>query len=254
MNKILGYIFSPVHYIFYGLTLLIFHPLQWICLKLGGYTAHKRCVDLLNLCLVATYYLGGIRVSYSNKYKLPLGRSLIFVANHQSMFDIPPLIWYLRKYHAKFISKIELTRGIPSVSFNLKHGGGANIDRKDPKQSITELIRLGQRMKDNNWSAVIFPEGTRSRTGAMKPFASAGVASLLKKVPDAIVVPVAIENSWKAVQYGSYPLSFGEHIRFTVLEPIEASGRPANEVVAEAETAIRTMLQQLPEVSGQATD
>ncbi|WP_256011133.1 lysophospholipid acyltransferase family protein [Desertivirga xinjiangensis] len=243
MNKFLGYIFSPFHYLLYLLFLIIFHPLQWICLKAGGYSAHKKCVDILNFFLVSSFYAAGVRVSYRNAYDLPLNRSIIFVANHQSMFDIPPLIWFLRKYHAKFISKIELTKGIPSVSFNLLHGGGANIDRKDPKQSITELLRFGQRMKDNTWSAVIFPEGTRSSTGVLKPFNTGGVATLLKKAPEALVVPIAIENSWKVVRYGKYPLSFGEHIKITVLEPIEPKGKNIEEVLSDSQSQIRLVLE-----------
>ena len=243
MNKFLGYIFSPFHYLLYLLFLIIFHPLQWICLKAGGYSAHKKCVDILNFFLVSSFYAAGVRVSYKNAYNLPLNRSIIFVANHQSMFDIPPLIWFLRKYHAKFISKIELTRGIPSVSFNLLHGGGANIDRKDPKQSITELLKFGQRMKDNTWSAVIFPEGTRSKTGELKPFNTGGVATLLKKAPDALVVPIAIDNSWKVVRYGKYPLSFGEHIKITVLEPIEPKGKNIEEVLSDSQSQIRLVIE-----------
>ena len=45
------------------------------------------------------------------------GQPIIVVSNHQNMMDIPPLIWYFRHQHAKFISKKELGRGIPSVSF-----------------------------------------------------------------------------------------------------------------------------------------
>src|SRR5690606_10686074 len=112
----------------------------------------------------------------------------------------------LRKYHVKFISKIELTKGIPSISFNLKYGGGANIDRKDSKQAIAEIIKLGKRMHDNNWSAMIFAEGTRAKDGQMKRFHVGGIATLIKYNPNALVVPIAIENSWKVVQYGSYPL------------------------------------------------
>ncbi|WP_207429211.1 1-acyl-sn-glycerol-3-phosphate acyltransferase [Pedobacter sp. SYSU D00535] len=253
MNKLLGYFFTPLHYFFYVLCLLIFHPLQWLALKLGGYSAHKKVVDILNFFLVSTFYLAGTRVIFKNEYQLPESRSIIFVANHQSMFDIPPLIWFLRKYHAKFISKIELTKGIPSVSFNLKYGGGANIDRKDPKQSIMELMKLGQRMKDNNWSAVIFPEGTRSKTGVLKPFNTAGVATLLKKAPEALIVPIAIENSWKIVQYGKFPLSFGEKMILTVLSPIETEGRKADEILKEAELLLRRHLkQELPEQAASA--
>ena len=46
----------------------------------------------------------------------------------------------------------------------------------------------------------------------MKPFAIGGVATLLKKVPDALVVPIAIQGSWELTQYGSYPLKFGQGI------------------------------------------
>ena len=68
---------------------------------------------------------------------------LIIVSNHQSMNDIPPIIWYMRKYHPKFVSKIELGKGIPSVSYNLRHGGSALIDRKDSKQALVAIARFG---------------------------------------------------------------------------------------------------------------
>lgn len=242
MNKLLGYIFTPIHYIFFGLFLCLFHPVQWLSLKLGGQEAHKKSVDIMNLFLMSTYYVLGSSISFSNPHRLPSNRPIIFIANHQSMYDIPPLIWFLRNHHAKFISKIELTSGIPSISFNLKYGGGANIDRKDSKQAVAEILKLGERMKANNWSAVIFPEGTRSRNGQLKPFAVGGVATLLKKVPNALIVPVAIKNSWKFVQYGAFPLSFGEKMSWSVLSPIEPAGKPLEEVVAAAEGLIRKVL------------
>jgi 1-acyl-sn-glycerol-3-phosphate acyltransferase len=245
MNKFLGYIFSPVFYIFFGLVLLIFHPIQWICYRFFGYNAHKASVDVLNFFLTYSDLLMGSSVSFQNKQELPADRPIIFVANHQSMYDIPALIWFLRKYHVKFISKIELTKGIPSISYNLKYGGGANIDRKDSKQAVSELIKLGRRMKEKNWSAMIFAEGTRAKDGQMKAFQVGGIATLLKVVPNALIVPVAIENSWKLVRYGSYPLSFGEKLRWTVLKPLDITGKNPEEIVLEAENAIRVKLNQV---------
>lgn len=243
MNKLFGYIFSPIHYLLFGIFLVVFHPVQWLALKLGGAKAHKASVDYLNLCLLGTYLVLGSRISFNNNFDLPERRPIIFIANHQSMYDIPPLIWFLRKYHAKFISKIELTKGIPSISFNLKYGGGANIDRKDSKQAVAEILKLGIRMSQNKWSAVIFPEGTRSRDGKLKPFAVGGIATLLKKAPEALIVPIAIEGSWKLVRYGSFPLSFGERMTWTVLEPLEAAGMPVEEIVSKAELRIRKHLE-----------
>ena len=244
MRKFFGYILSPIHYILFGLVLLIFHPLQWICYNVFGYKAHKWSVDVLNFFLVATYYLLGNTVTFTNKQNLPVGRPIIFLANHQSMYDIPVLIWFLRKYHAKFISKIELTKGIPSISFNLKYGGAANIDRKDSRQSLMEIAKLGTRMKENKWSAVIFPEGTRSKDGKMKIFQIGGVATLLKKCPEALIVPIAINNAWKMVRYGSYPLNTFISMKWEVLTPIEPEKRPMEEVLLEAENRIRKALGQ----------
>lgn len=244
MNKFLGYIFSPVFYFFFGLTLVIFHPIQWVCYRFFGYQAHKVSVDALNFFLTYCDLLLGSSVTFTNQQHLPADRPIIFVANHQSMYDIPGLIWFLRKFHVKFISKIELTKGIPSISYNLKYGGGANINRKDSKQAVSELIKLGRRMKENNWSAMIFAEGTRAKDGQLKAFQVGGIATLLKIVPDALVVPVAIENSWKMVRYGAYPLSFGEKLRWTVLPPLDTTDKNPEQIVSAAENAIRIKLNQ----------
>ncbi|MDN3551452.1 lysophospholipid acyltransferase family protein [Mucilaginibacter aquaedulcis] len=242
MKKFLGYILSPFAIIAFFLALLIFHPIQWLCFRFFGYTAHKRAVDLLNLCLLSTAYIVGNSVTFINKQNLPTDRPIIFLANHQSLFDIPPLIWYLRKYHAKFISKVELTKGIPSISYNLKHGGGANIDRKDSRQSIAEIVKLANRMKENNWSAVIFPEGTRSKNGEVKAFQVGGIATILKKCPNALLVPIAIKDSWKMIRYGLYPLNTFTPMTWEVLAPIEPGQTPYEDLVLEAENKIRAAL------------
>ncbi|TSJ44263.1 1-acyl-sn-glycerol-3-phosphate acyltransferase [Mucilaginibacter corticis] len=244
MRKFLGYILSPIAIIAFMLVLVIFQPIQWVAYKVFGYSAHKKVVDILNLCLFSTVYLVGNTVTFTNKQNLPTGRPMIFMANHQSLLDIPPLIYYLRKYHAKFISKIELTRGIPSISYNLKVGGGANIDRNDARQSLMEMGKLGTRMKENNWSAVIFPEGTRSKTGQVKTFQAGGIAIILKKCPNALIVPIAINNSWKMIRYGLYPLNTFTKMTWEVLEPIETDFGTVEERVNEAENRIKKALNQ----------
>lgn len=245
MRKIFGYILGILFHFFFFLFLCIFHPIQWICYRIFGYNAHKISVDILNFFLNHCNLLLLNSVSFVNHENLPSNQPIVFVANHQSMYDIPGLIWGLRKYHPKFISKIELTKGIPSISFNLKYGGGANIDRKDSKQAVAELIKLGRRMNENNWNAVIFAEGTRAKDGQVKSFHVGGIATLLKVAPDAIVVPVAIENSWKIVRYGQLPLGIGNAIRWTVLTPIDKTNKNPEEITIAAENAIKAKLNQL---------
>lgn len=229
---------------FFGLALLLFHPVQWICLKIGGYEAHKKSVDILNCCLLACNYILFNSVKFKDNSAIPTGQPIIFVANHQSSFDIPPIIFFLRRFHGKFISKIELaTAGIPSISFNLRHGGAANINRKDSKQSISEILKLANNMKTKNWSAFIFPEGTRTRTGKMKAFSVGGIATLLKKNPTALVVPIAIDNSYQMVKYGAFPLRPFTSMSWEVLDPIDSNDKSIEEIVREAEQRIREKIE-----------
>jgi 1-acyl-sn-glycerol-3-phosphate acyltransferase len=249
MSKFFGYIFTPLFYLLFFGFLCIFHPIQWICFKLFGYKAHKSSVDVLNFFLTYCNWSLFNSVTFINHQNLHANQPIIFVANHQSMYDIPGMIWFLRKHHPKFISKIELTKNIPSISYNLRVGGGANIDRKDSKQAVSELIKLGRRMKENNWSTVIFAEGTRAKDGKLKTFQIGGIATLLKVVPDALLVPIAIENSWKIVRFGSFPLTVGNPIKWTVLNPIDKTGKNAEEIVLAAENAIREKLSQPKTIS-----
>ena len=52
LKKLLAYPLSAIFYFFFFLTLLVFHPIQWISLKLGGYQAHKKSVDIFNFFLL----------------------------------------------------------------------------------------------------------------------------------------------------------------------------------------------------------
>ncbi|MBM3420724.1 MAG: 1-acyl-sn-glycerol-3-phosphate acyltransferase [Bacteroidetes bacterium] len=237
-----GALLMPVFYPVFALLLLLFHPVQMVCLRMGGYHSHKRSVDVLNLLLLRSLHLLGIRIRMSGFDKLPAGRPLIIVANHQSAYDIPPVVWGFRRHHPKFISKKELGRYIPSISYNLKHGGSVLIDRAARMQSVKEIIRLGRFIGENNYSACIFPEGTRSRDGIVRSFKPAGVASLLKAVPNALIVPFAIKGNHLINPDKSWLPSAFITVTYTVLEPVDPADRDLDEVLLEAETGIRRLV------------
>lgn len=243
IKKILSYPLSVVFYLFFGLALVVFQPLQWLGVKLGGAKAHRGVVNIMNLCLLRCLHILGVTFSFKNPHKLPKEQSLIIVSNHQSMFDIPLISWFLRKNKPKFISKIELGKGIPSISFNLKYGGNVLIDRKNPKQSIPALSQFGKFISDNNFSAVIFPEGTRSRNGEPKEFAPTGLKILFKNAPNALIVPVTINNSWKLVRFGNFPMGVGIHLTLEVQEPLLIDKEPEillDKIQERVTLAIRT--------------
>jgi 1-acyl-sn-glycerol-3-phosphate acyltransferase len=230
MNKILAYPFSIVFYLAFGSVLCIFHVFQVINLKLFGYKAHKNTVDVLNLFIIRCLNLLGTRIRFDNEQVLKLNRPHIIVSNHQSMYDIPPIIWYMRKLHPKFISKKELGKGIPSVSYNLRHGGSVLIDRKNSEQAVNAIKEFGAYLTKHNRSGVIFPEGTRSRNGKIKPFYENGLRALLQSCPNAVVVPVSIQNSWKLQRWGMFPIPLGTKIQFKVHQPFSAENHTFDEV------------------------
>jgi 1-acyl-sn-glycerol-3-phosphate acyltransferase len=237
--KIISYILTPIFGLVFFLILLIFHPLQWIGLNVFGQKAHQHVVDLMNWFLVKALLILGIPVRFKNPHQLPKNTTLIFVANHQSMFDIPPIIWHLRKHFPKFVSKIELGKGIPSVSYNLRHGGAALIDRKDGKQALVELGKFAKRIHQNTWSAVIFPEGTRSRNGKPKSFSTNGLKMITKYNPEAYIVPITINNSWKVFKYGIFPLGIFSPIQITTHPPVKVGSLPFEELIPQIENTIK---------------
>lgn len=238
MEKLVSYPISVVYYLCFGLTLVIFHPIQWICLNVFGYQAHKKSVDYLNLFLVRCTNVLGTTYSVKNKEIIPNNVPIIFVANHQSLYDIIGIIWYLRRFHAKFVSKKELGKGIPSVSYNLRHGGSVLIDRKDPKQALPVIKGLGEYIEKNKRSAVIFPEGTRSKTGKPKEFAQSGLKILCKYAPNAYIVPISINNSWKMVKFGAFPMGLGNKLEFIIHEPMAVKDYSFEEIMQKTESAV----------------
>jgi 1-acyl-sn-glycerol-3-phosphate acyltransferase len=238
MQKIVSYPLSLVAILFFILTLLIFHPIQWLCLNLLGYQAHKKSVDYLNLVLLRISHLLGTSYKVENRELIPKGVPIIFVANHQSLYDIVAMIWFFRKFHPKFVSKKELGKNIPSVSYNLRHGGSVLIDRKDPKQAVPTIKILSDYIELYKRSAVIFPEGTRSKTGIPKEFSQTGLKILCKYAPSAYVVPVSINNSWKLFKYGFFPLGLGNRITFTVHKALSVKDLSFDEIMKQTEQAI----------------
>ncbi|QDO93285.1 1-acyl-sn-glycerol-3-phosphate acyltransferase [Formosa sediminum] len=223
--KLLAYPLTVLYAFAFLLTICIFHPMLWISHRVFGYNALQHSVNVLQFFLLRCLNILGTRFKYINKFdnEIPKDAPLIIVSNHQSMYDISPILWYMRQYHPKFISKIELGKGIPSVSYNLRHGGAALIDRKNPRQSIRAINEFSEFINEKKYAAVIFPEGTRSKDGTPKPFQRRGLLTLMKNIPNATVVPLTINNSWKTLKYGKFPMGLGAQIILTVHKPINLS-------------------------------
>lgn len=163
--------------------------------------------------------IAGVHYKIEGEERIQTGKPTIIVSNHQSMFDIPPIIWFMRKLHPKFVAKKELGRGIPGISYNLRVGGSALIDRNDRSGAIKAIQQIGEYIQSTNRAVVLFPEGTRSDSAAPRPWKKMGLMALMKAVPEAQVIPVTIKNSWKVLRYKGFPIPFGTVVTLTVHPP-----------------------------------
>jgi len=97
---------------------------------------------------------------------------------------------------------------------------------------------MAQYIEDRKQSVVIFPEGTRCKTGKPIPFAENGLKILCKYAPSAYVVPVTINNSWKMMRWGAFPFGIGNKIILTIHNPISVKDMSFPEIFAKTEQTI----------------
>ena len=220
MLRLISIPLSLLAYLLFFIYITILHPISVIGFRVFGYEVHKKIIDVLYFLLLSVIYVLFSSAKIDFRTPIPEGKPIIFVANHQSLFDIMTMGWFLRRFHPKYVSKIELGRNIPSISYNLRHGGSVLIDRKNPRQALPALKQMGEYIQEHNRSVVIYPEGTRSLDGRPGHFSNNGLKILCKYAPDALVVPVTINDSWRVFRYGAFPFGLGNCIKLTAHAPM----------------------------------
>jgi 1-acyl-sn-glycerol-3-phosphate acyltransferase len=206
----------------FGAILVLFDPLQRLA-RLFGPRPHEIVVGWMQAALVAACHLCGTRLEVERAPGVRPNTPYLLIANHQSMFDIPIVGALLFTNYPKYVSKRELSHWIPSISYNLRRGGNALIDRADRAQAVEAIRELGERAQTRGVSVVIYPEGTRSRSGELKAFKPAGVITLLQAAPALEVVPVTIDESWRLLCHNLLPVPYGTRIRVRFADPIPRS-------------------------------
>jgi len=158
-----------------------------------------------------------IRVRISGLEKLNPDQSYIFVLNHQSVFDIFVVYgWFPHIF--KWMMKAEL-RKIPFVGKACESAGHIFIDRSSPLAARRSL-QIAESQLKNGVSLVIFPEGTRTRSGQMNPFKRGAfrIATDLS-LP---IVPVTLRGSFDRLHGNTLHVNPGT-IEAIVHAPVDVS-------------------------------
>ncbi|HZI20803.1 MAG TPA: lysophospholipid acyltransferase family protein [Pyrinomonadaceae bacterium] len=129
----------------------------------------------------------GARVSVSGAGHLRPGESYVFLSTHQSYMDIPVMLGYLPS-QLRIAAKREVFQ-IPFLGWHMRRGGHISINRGSTAEAVESLRRAASEVRPGI-SVFLYPEGTRSRDGAIQPFKKGGFKFALQAgLP---IVPVAI--------------------------------------------------------------
>lgn len=179
----------------------------------AGALAHWCARTWSRLILVTT----GVRVSVAGLERLAPGRTYVFVANHQSIYDIPILFWTL-PFQLRIIAK-ESLGNIPFLGWHLRRAGHMLVDRRHPERR--KIFAWASRLTANGLSLIVFPEGTRSRDGRVGRFK--GGSFYLALEAGLPVVPISVVGSRHVMMKGRLATYPGD-VRLVVHEPIDTRG------------------------------
>ncbi|HSJ36135.1 MAG TPA: lysophospholipid acyltransferase family protein [Acidimicrobiia bacterium] len=231
MEKLMNWAVTVPFLVAFGLVLVVYDIVGRI-VRPFSLTAFEWVMGALQATLVWVYRIFGTRLTVERSPRVKPHTGYIIISNHQSLYDIVLIGGLMFSNLPKYVAKAELGRWIPSVSLNLKRGEHALIDRGDAAQALDEIRGLGERVQARNRSAVIFPEGTRSRDGSLGPFKRAGARALLSAADRLPVVPVAVQGSWRLNKL--WPFHPGSKVRIAIGDPLERHPDDAAEVLKRA--------------------
>lgn len=197
-----------------------------------GHFAHG-CARTWSWLILATT---GVEVTVKGLERIVPGKTYVFVANHQSIYDIPVLFWSI-PFQLRIIAKESLGR-FPVLGPHLKRTGHMLVDRSRPDKA--GILGWASRLTSNGLSLIVFPEGTRSATGIMGKFKGGSI--LLAMQAGLPIVPISVIGSRHVMKKGELTTKPG-HVTLIVHDPIATDA-----AVEPAPAQIRALADQVREV------
>ena len=149
--------------------------------------------DLISIVWSSIIFLSaGIKVTIEGLEHLDKGTSYIFMSNHTSHLDVAAFMAKL-PFSIRFFTKKELLK-IPIFGQAIYMGKHIIIDRKNTEKAKKSINEAKKRIKKYGFSVLVFPEGTRSKTGTMGEFKKGGfVLAIETGIP---IVPIEVSGSF----------------------------------------------------------
>src|SRR5512137_3068136 len=180
----------------------------------GESKAHK----IANIWAKMLLRITSIRVNVIGRENVLLNRPQIFMANHQSDFDILIVLAFIPGQF-RWIVKKELFK-IPIFGKAMKSAGYIEIDRQNHEKAMKSLEEAAQKIREGK-SVMTFPEGTRSKDGTIQPFKQGMFHLAIEAgVP---IVPISIIGAHRILPKRSLMIKPGR-VTMVIGRPVDVSG------------------------------
>ena len=224
--------------IFFILSIPMF-LIEWIIGLISPITRELSSRAIVRMAFRAVIFSSGVKVSYIGLENIPKEEPCLYVANHNSFFDVI-LTYPKMPGRVGIISKKEFFKFYP-LSIWMLFIKCLFLDRKDIKQGLKTILTAIDYIKEGI-SIFIFPEGTRSRTGQMLPFKEGSFKIATKT--GCPIVPVAITNTANVFE-NHFPKIFAENVIIEFGKPVypkELSKEELKFIGERTQNTIRQML------------
>jgi 1-acyl-sn-glycerol-3-phosphate acyltransferase len=204
---------STVFWIFLGLSSIALFPIALLIWLVTAPFDPRRAILHRFTCFWASLYTWlnpAWPVHIEGRERVRRGVTYVMVANHQSFLDI--LVLFRLFVHFKWVSKIEIF-SVPLIGWNMSLNRYIRLRRGD-RESIREMMTASEAALAGGSSIMMFPEGTRSADGRLKPFKSG--AFVLAKRMNLPLLPIVVRGTSQALPKRGFVLRGRHHIRIEV--------------------------------------
>jgi 1-acyl-sn-glycerol-3-phosphate acyltransferase len=164
--------------------------------------------------------VSGVKVRVTGLEHIDPNGSYLFISNHLSYMDTPVVLAHV-PVQFRFLAKRGLFQ-IPFLGHHLSRAGHIPVPREDPRAAVKTLTTAAETIQEKKISLLVFPEGGRSRDGALRTFKEGGAYIAIKAgVP---LVPIVLLGTRKVLSYGSGMIRPG-NVTLRILKPISTQGR-----------------------------
>jgi 1-acyl-sn-glycerol-3-phosphate acyltransferase len=185
-----------------------------MCVFLGG---TRMWLSVAQNWARACLWILGVRLDVVGLDNLQRGPA-VFICNHESLMDVVFMPALLPRT-VRMVAKRELLY-VPFVGWAFAAGGAMLVDRSKPRQALRNLLKELDRLP-KGWSLFVFPEGTRSKDGTLKPFKKGAFhMAAHTKLP---VVPIGLSGARAIVPADGWLVRPGV-VQVNVGEPIDTQG------------------------------